>query len=122
MKLKSQLVDRSVYNPLLVDSRVKMTSRVEPGPLVPPKPNGTRFPSLMYPTDPKVELCARVDTYYDLTAAAVFLVCIVVGVLYTFLGKNSIFTVTQFPNSATSRSRVIRQITASVVLSNGYIG
>ncbi|XP_063913355.1 transmembrane protein 198 isoform X2 [Zophobas morio] len=70
-----------------------MTSRVEPGPLVPPKPNGTRFPSLMYPTDPKVELCARVDTYYDLTAAAVFLVCIVVGVLYTFLGYQCFKTV-----------------------------
>ncbi|XP_068905961.1 transmembrane protein 198-B isoform X3 [Tenebrio molitor] len=63
-----------------------MTSKVQPGSLVPPKPNGTRFPSLMYPTDPKVELCARVDTYYDLTTAAVFLVYIVFGVLYTFLG------------------------------------
>lgn len=66
-----------------------MTSRVQPGPLVPPKPNGTRFPNLMNPADdPKVELCARFDFYeYDLTTAAVFLVYIVFGVLYTFLGK-----------------------------------
>jgi hypothetical protein len=72
---------------LLLFFKGKMTSKVQPGSLVPPKPNGTRFPSLMYPTDPKVELCARVDTYYDLTTAAVFLVYIVFGVLYTFLGK-----------------------------------
>ncbi|XP_044266783.1 transmembrane protein 198 [Tribolium madens] len=68
-------------------------SRFEPGPLVPPKPNGTRFPSLMYPTDPKVELCARIDTYYDLTTAAVFLVYIVFGILYTFLGYQCFKTV-----------------------------
>lgn len=64
-----------------------MTSRVESGHLVPPKPNGTRFPTLMYPTDPKVELCARIDTSYDLTTAAIFVVYIVLGVLYTFLGN-----------------------------------
>lgn len=64
-----------------------MTSRFEPGPLVPPKPNGTKFPTLMYPSEPKVELCTRMDVSYDVTPAAVFFIYIVFGVLYTFFGN-----------------------------------
>lgn len=69
-----------------------MASGAQPGSLVPPRSNSTRgvLPGLHIPDNPKVDSCAHVDTYYDLTAAAVGSVYITFGILYTFFGKSII--------------------------------
>ncbi|XP_018569277.1 transmembrane protein 198-like [Anoplophora glabripennis] len=63
-----------------------MASGARPGSLVPPRANGTAYPGQASPDGPRVESCARVDTHYDLTVAAVVSVYIIFGILYTFLG------------------------------------
>ncbi|XP_045469851.1 transmembrane protein 198 isoform X1 [Harmonia axyridis] len=71
-----------------------MESAAQPGLLVPPRPNGTLFPIPGLPRDePKVELCARVDTHYDLTTAAICCGYIMFGILYTFVGYRLFKTV-----------------------------
>ncbi|XP_025832768.1 transmembrane protein 198 isoform X2 [Agrilus planipennis] len=72
-----------------------MTSGAQPGSLVPPRTNSTLgfHPGLGIPDGPKIETCARVDTHYDLTTAAVCSVYIAFGILYTFFGYRFFKTV-----------------------------
>lgn len=67
-----------------------MASGAQPGSLVPPRTNTTSrgvLPGLHNPDDPKVDICTYVDTYYDLTPAALGSIYITFGILYTFFGK-----------------------------------
>lgn len=71
-----------------------MASGAELGSLVPPKPNATQFtPIETHQDNPRVELCAHVDTHYDPTAIALCSAFIMCGILFTFVGYRCFKTI-----------------------------
>ncbi|KAK9869349.1 hypothetical protein WA026_003106 [Henosepilachna vigintioctopunctata] len=84
--IRNSFVSRYRCIPFEYTSRCGMASGAQPGSLVPPRTNGTMFPIPGPPhDDPKVELCAHVDTHYDLTTATICCGYIMFGILYTFV-------------------------------------